>query len=357
MAIDTEFHREGTYFPKVALIQVAWGEGNIALLDPLSCDLNSFSELFETDTQFVMHAAAQDLEVFSRVCGQVPRKLFDTQIAAGFLGLSSPSLAVLYQQYLGVTLPKEDRMTNWLLRPLTEKQKSYAASDVAHLLEIYELQKNRLTELGRLSWVEDECNSFLERESLRRSPDEAWRKIKELRRLKGKSKDVGYSISKWRELEVAKLDIPVKRVLSDLAIVSIAQQIPKTLEELKKIRGFENQKIRNSHQEAILDVVSNPSIAPQESKEKKSDSKSSDLKAAVALITAYIYQLARDVEIDPSLLGTRSDIEALVSGDKESRLLHGWRGVLVGKVSEEILTGKVSFAFDGENRILLEPRN
>ena len=82
MAIDTEFHREGTYFPKVALIQVAWGEGNIALLDPLSCDLNSLSELFETDTQFVMHAAAQDLE--ARVCGQVPKKLFDTQIAAGF---------------------------------------------------------------------------------------------------------------------------------------------------------------------------------------------------------------------------------------------------------------------------------
>ena len=104
-------------------------------------------------------------------------------------------------------------------------------------------------------------------------------------------------------------------------------------------------------------MLSNPSIAPQESKEKKSDSKSSDLKAAVALITAYIYQLARDVEIDPSLLGTRSDIEALVSGDKESRLLHGWRAVLVGQVSEEILTGKVSFAFDGENRILIEPRN
>lgn len=92
MAIDTEFHREGTYFPKVALIQIAWSDDNVALLDPLSCDLQILSELFETDIQFVMHASAQDLEVFHRICGKLPKKLFDTQIAAGFLGLSNPSL-------------------------------------------------------------------------------------------------------------------------------------------------------------------------------------------------------------------------------------------------------------------------
>ena len=182
MAIDTEFHREGTYFPKVALIQIAWSDDKVALLDPLSCDLQILSELFETDIQFVMHASAQDLEVFHRICGKLPKKLFDTQIAAGFLGLSNPSLAILYQKYLGINLPKGDRMTNWLLRPLTEKQKSYAASDVAHLIEIYELQKNKLIELERISWVEDECVAFLEKESLRRSPDQAWRKIKELKR-------------------------------------------------------------------------------------------------------------------------------------------------------------------------------
>ena len=94
-----------------------------------------------------MHAAAQDLEVFSRVCGSVPQRLFDTQIAAGFLGLSTPSLAVLHQQYLGVDLPKGDRMTNWLSRPLTERQKSYAASDVKELIKIYNFQIDRLNEL------------------------------------------------------------------------------------------------------------------------------------------------------------------------------------------------------------------
>ena len=357
MAIDTEFHREGTYFPKAALIQIAWSGENVALLDPLSCDLTSLSELFESEIKFVMHAAAQDLEVFLRVCGSVPKRLFDTQIAAGFMGLSTPSLAILHQQYLGINLPKEDRMTNWLSRPLTEGQKSYAASDVKYLLKIYAFQLKRLHELGRFPWVQDECQVFLDKESVRRSPDEAWKKIKELKRLKGESKDAAHSISKWREMEAARLDIPVRRVISDLAIISISQQLPKSKQELGKIRGLEKQKIRNETAEAILDAIVNAPPVPTENKSSEIKSKNLDLRAAVALVTAYIYQLARDAEIDPSLLGTRNDIEALISGDPDSKLAKGWRGEVVGEVVKNILSGNVSLAFDGENRILLEPRN
>jgi ribonuclease D len=357
LAIDTEFHREGAYFPKVALIQIAWAEHNVALLDPLSCNLAPLSELFENEIKFIMHAGAQDIEVFSRVCGSFPKKIFDTQIAAGFLGLSSPSLAILHQQYLGINLPKEDRMTDWLSRPLTESQKSYAASDVKYLLEIYDFQINRLNQLGRISWVEDECESFLDRESVRRSPDEAWKRIKELKRLKGKSRDAARSISRWRELEAARLDIPVRRVMSDLAIISISQQLPKSIKELEKVRGLEKQKIRNGNAEAILDAIVKAPATPKESKNEEVKSKNSDLRAAVALVTAYIYQLARDVELDPSLLGTRNDIEALISGDMNSKLAKGWRGEVVGEVIKKILTGKVSLVFDGDNRILLEPRN
>ena len=357
MAIDTEFHREGTYFPKVALIQIAWAENNVALLDPLSCDLTPLSQLFDSATKFVMHAAAQDLEVFLRVCGTVPKRLFDTQIAAGFMGLSTPSLAILHQQYLGINLPKEDRMTNWLSRPLTEGQKSYAASDVKYLLEIYDFQLNRLHELGRFSWVQDECESFLDKESARRLPDQAWKRIKELKRLKGKSRDAAHSISKWREIEAARLDIPVRRVMSDLAIVSISQQLPKSIQELGKVRGLEKQKFKNETAEAILDVILNAPPVPLENKSPETKSKNSDIRAAVALVTAYIYQMARDAEIDPSLLGTRNDIEALISGDPDSKLAKGWRGEVVGEVVKNILSGKVSLAFDGENRISLEPRN
>ena len=357
MAIDTEFHREGTYFPKAALIQIASAEGNVAILDPLSCDLSSLSELFESEIKFVMHAAAQDLEVFSRVCGSVPQRLFDTQIAAGFLGLSTPSLAVLHQRYLGIDLPKEDRMTNWLSRPLTERQKSYAASDVKELIKIYNFQIERLKELGRFSWVEDECRAFLDKELVRRSPDEAWKRIKELKRLKGRAKDVACSIAKWREMEAARLDIPVRRVMSDLAVISISQQLPKSVKELAKVRGMEKHKINSETSEEILRVISDAPKAPAEENPKEVMSKNSDSRAAVALVTAYIHQLARDVEVDPSLLGTRNDIEALIGGDINSKLSKGWRGEVVGEVVKNILEGTVSLVFDGQNRILLEPRN
>ena len=357
MAIDTEFHREGTYFPKAALIQIASAEGNVAILDPLSCDLSSLSELFESEIKFVMHAAAQDLEVFSRVCGSVPQRLFDTQIAAGFLGLSTPSLAVLHQRYLGIDLPKEDRMTNWLSRPLTERQKSYAASDVKELIKIYNFQIERLKELGRFSWVEDECRAFLDKELVRRSPDEAWKRIKELKRLKGRAKDVACSIAKWREMEAARLDIPVRRVMSDLAVISISQQLPKSVKELAKVRGMEKHKINSETSEEILRDISDAPKAPAEENPKEVMSKNSDSRAAVALVTAYIHQLARDVEVDPSLLGTRNDIEALIGGDINSKLSKGWRGEVVGEVVKNILEGTVSLVFDGQNRILLEPRN
>ena len=341
----------------MALIQIAWSEDSVALLDPLSCDLSSLAELFKSEIKFVMHAAAQDLEVFSRVCGSVPQRLFDTQIAAGFLGLSTPSLAVLHQQYLGVDLPKGDRMTNWLSRPLTERQKSYAASDVKELIKIYNFQIDRLNELERFSWVEDECSAFLEKELVRRSPDEAWKRIKELKRLKGKSKDVARSVAKWREIEAARLDIPVRRVISDLAIISISQQLPESIQELSKVRGMEKHKIKNETAEAILHAVSDAPAAPVEENLKEVKSKNSDSRAAVALVTAYIYQLARDVEVDPSLLGTRNDIEALIDGDMNSKLSKGWRGEVVGEVVSNILKGTVSLVFDGQNRILLEPRN
>jgi len=188
-------------------------------------------------------------------------------------------------------------------------------------------------------------------------PDQAWRRIKELKRLKGKSRDAAHSISKWREIEAARLDIPVRRVMSDLAIVSISQQLPKSIQELGKVRGLEKQKFKNETAEAILDVILNAPPVPLENKSSETKSKNSDIRAAVALVTAYIYQLARDAEIDPSLLGTRNDIEALISGDPDSKLAKGWRGEVVGEVVKDILSGKVSLAFDGENRILLEPRN
>ena len=211
-ALDTEFHRERTYWPKAALLQLAW-PGHLILIDPLAVDLTPLAELMNSESLGVLHAASQDLEVLELACGASPRHLFDTQIAAGFLGMSTPSLAALHERELGVELPKGNRMTDWLERPLRPAQLDYAAADVDRLLEIHDLLTAQLNERGRLPWAEEEFSILLARDRGLRDPFEAWRKIKEARHLKGTALSVARTIAAWRERRAAEIDQPVRFVL------------------------------------------------------------------------------------------------------------------------------------------------
>jgi ribonuclease D len=149
-AIDTEFHRERTYFPKLALVQLGWDD-QIVLVDPLAVDLSSITRLFASPSIAVFHAAQQDLDVLTHSVKAVPAHMFDTQLAAGFTGYSTPSLLSLLHAELGVAASKGDRLTDWLRRPLTPEQQHYAAGDVAHLLELHDRLSAKLTKLGRLT--------------------------------------------------------------------------------------------------------------------------------------------------------------------------------------------------------------
>ncbi|MBC8195454.1 MAG: HRDC domain-containing protein [Actinobacteria bacterium] len=356
IAVDTEFHRERTYFPKVALIQIAWS-GGLALIDPLEIDLTPMAALLESETLWVMHAAGQDIEVFQRACGTAPHRLFDTQLAAGFIGMSSPSLSALHQQELGFRLAKGDRLTDWLARPLTESQLSYAASDVAHLLEIHDRLMLNLRDRGRLEWAIAECEEMLEREITRREPEDAWRKIKEARNLGGKAKMVVRSVASWRERRAADIDIPVRHVLPDLAVVAIAQKAPTTTEDLRKVRGVDGRHLKGDVARGILEAVASASeLQPLPAGDERPPGREREARAAVTLVSAWVSQLARDLEIDPVLVGTRSDIEALVRGGGDSRMSHGWRHDLVGEPVDELLSGRAALAFDGQGELELVPR-
>ena len=157
-ALDTEFHRERTYWPKVALVQIAW-PGELVLIDPLAVDLAPLRALMDSDALAVLHAASQDLEELELATGAVPRRLIYTQIAAGFLGLSTPSLASLHERELGVQLPKGNRLTDWLERPLKPAQKDYAAADVERLLEIHDAIVAQIDRLGRVAWLKRNARS------------------------------------------------------------------------------------------------------------------------------------------------------------------------------------------------------
>lgn len=355
-ALDTEFHRERSYWPKVALVQIAW-PGSLVLIDPLAVDLAPLAEVMHSDAVAVLHASAQDLEVLQRSTGTVPRRLFDTQIAAGFVGLSTPSLTALHERQLKMSLPKGDRLSDWLSRPLTASQLEYAASDVRHLLTIHDALVSELTQLRRLAWAEDECALLLDRERGGRDPWEAWRKVKEARQLKGKPLRIARSLAAWRELRASLLDLPVRFVMSDVGIVAIAHAAPTSVEQLQGLRGLDGASVKGPVANAILEAVSegiaSDWVPPRPPTRPRGGA---DLRPAVALAAAWINQIASDHQLDPTLLATRADVEALVRGDTDARLAHGWRAEIAGELIGSLVGGNASLAFDGGS-IQLEERS
>ena len=304
-ALDTEFHREKTYFPELALLQIAWPTG-LALIDPLAVDVGPLRTVLEGTGLAVVHAAQQDLEVLTRSCGAVPARLFDTQLAAGFLGHSTPALGNLLSAELGVRLPKGDRLTDWLRRPLTDDQTPYAAADVAHLLTLHDRLCDGLVKVGRLDWALDECAELRQRSSRRWSPSQAWLKLKDHRHFRGASRGVAQEVAAWRERRAAQLDTPARFVLSDLAILGIAQRPPHTLDDLRKVRGIDERAARGTLGNEVLPPVERGrELAPEEIVEPGGEQIDKDLRPAVTLISAWVSQLARDTKVDTALRDPR----------------------------------------------------
>lgn len=354
-AVDTEFHREKSYWPQVALVQVAWGD-RLVLIDPLAVDLAPLAEVFAGGGLAVMHAASQDIEVFERSVGSVPSRLFDTQIAAGFLGYGTPSLSALVEGEVGVGLPKGDRLTDWLRRPLDDRQRAYAASDVAYLLEVHDRLARRLEEQGRTAWVEDECDTH-RRWRPRRSPAEAYLRIKEARQLRGRALGVVRAVAAWREERAAVLDVPARHVMADLAVVTVSNRAPRSVDDLQGVRGLDDRLRRGSLGDELVAAVAQglqdgPPPRATNGADQELDRR---FRPAVALVSAWVAQLARTHKIDASLLATRADIEdLLVSGS--GRLAEGWRADLVGGPVRDLVDGRAALAFEGDG-LVLEPRS
>lgn len=355
--IDTEFHRERTYYPQLALMQLSWAD-QIALVDPLAVDMGLFARALQSDAVVVMHAASQDLEVLDLACGVLPKHLFDTQVAAGFSGHSLPSLLSLVEREFGVHLPKGDRLTDWLHRPLGAEQRRYAAADVEYLLGLHERLTDQLDARGRLDWARQECELHRLRGHVERDPEEAWLRIKEARPLRGAAAGAAQAIAAWRERRAAELDQPVRFVMSDLAVVGIAQRAPTSLDELRRVRGVDDRLARGRTGGEILDAVAKGRSSPRKRpKGGASPELDRQLRPAVTLVSAWVSQLARDLEIDTSLVATRADIESFLAGEPDGRLRMGWRHDLVGERIEALVAGEAALAFNGRGGLVLERRS
>jgi ribonuclease D len=351
-ALDTEFHRERTYFPKLALMQFAAG-GTTTLVDPLAVDMSALRRLFETNAVAVLHAAQQDLDVLTHACGAVPAKIYDTQLASGFLGYSTPSLVSLLMAELKVSAAKGDRLTDWLRRPLTTEQLAYAAADVDHLLALQDCLDAQLAELGRSEWVGEACEELRQRPASGTEPGQAWLRIKDVRMLKPRSRGVARAICEWRERRAMAVDVPVRQILPDLAVLGIAQRQPKTTQDLVQSRGVDQRHSTGNLAREILEAVAQGQRADVDLPAPDGEELDRHLRPAVALISAWLGDLARKQRIDTTLLATRADLVALLRGDHDARLTQGWRAQLVGDAVQRLVRGEAGLTFDGRGGLRL----
>jgi ribonuclease D len=362
-ALDTEFHRERTYWPVLALVQVAWpagdpGPAGVALIDPLAVDVTPLAKVLAGPGVMVAHAADQDLELLERTCGRGPSVLFDTQIAAGFAGHSSASLGALSKAFLGKDVAKGDRLTDWRTRPLTDSQMTYAAEDVLHLLSLADAICSDLARTGRRSWAEEECEALRARPHGPGDPQRAWWKLRDCRSLRGASRGVAQEVAAWRERRAQTTDQPIRSVLPDLAVQAMSHRPPTTADAINRTRGLEGRHLRPAVAAEVLEAVSRGRTLPSsELQLPPVDDVPKDQRAPVSLVMAWMTQVARDERIDPSLLATRSDVASFLRGDPRSRVAAGWRREILAEPITALVEGRAALAFGGAGRLVLEERS
>ena len=349
--LDAEFHGESSYYPRLAVLQVATPT-RAAVVDATLVDVSPLRAVLEGRGLMVAHAGEQDLQVLQRATGAIPARMLDTQIAAGFLGFGSPSLLKLVSELLGVRLEKGARMSDWFKRPLTPEQITYAAADVLHLLDLRAVLEERLTAAGRLEWALEECE--LHRRV--RQPDitAVWWRVKGYRQLRGKSRGVAQELAAWRETAAMAADKPARRILADEALMLLAERPPRSARDMPTSRLFDVRRLSPEHLEGIMAAVARGLELPSDALRLPPDTDlPPHLQPLATLLSAWIAQQARDASIDVALVATRTDIEAFLRRTPDNRLDRGWRADLVGSTVGRIMAGKAAVAYDGNGRLVL----
>lgn len=327
LAVDTEFVRERTYYPELCLIQVSDG-GEPVVVDMLAIrdPKPLFSLLEHRETIKVLHAAAQDLEIFAHLRGEVPQPIFDTQIAATMLGEKDQiSYAALVSCRLGVALDKSLTRTDWSRRPLHVSAIQYAEDDVRHLATLYELLESELSVLGRLEWLYDECTRYADPAQYRTEPAAAWKRLRALPRLPETAQAAAIALAAWRERTAMRANRPRKWILSDDSLYRIAERRPDTLETLGAIASL-SPRYLSRYGPALLRILADPDSVPFTLQEARPPTASQ--KQKLAELRGQVDRASRRLNIPASFLATRAEMERIVRGGCNvtgARLFRGWR--------------------------------
>lgn len=343
IAVDTEFLREKTYYPKLCLVQVAAGE-SIAAIDPILIeDLSPLAALLADATVTkVFHACGQDLEVLLDGMGVTCAPVFDTQLAAAFLGMrQQASYASVVEAYCGVRLPKAESLTDWARRPLDPEQLTYAEDDVRYLPAIYERMMAQLVEKDRLAWVAPEMQALADPARLRRDPREAYLRLRRSGSLTRRQLAVAREVCAWREETAARRDLPRKWVASDEVVVEVCKRTPGSLDRLRKIRGTDQISERDAR--VLLDAVARGQACPAEDcpKVERHARPSSETEGVIDLMYAVLRLVSEKSGVATQLIATRDDLLDFVQDREASPLGAGWRWELAGSTLDRLLAGEV----------------
>ena len=361
VAVDTEFMRETTYWPKLCLIQAAAPSAE-ACIDPLSdeLDLEPFLAIMRDESILkVFHAARQDVEIFNNLQA-MPKPLFDTQVAGMAAGFGEQiAYDALVRQMLKIDLDKSSRFTDWARRPLSDNQLTYALADVTHLAALYPMLRERLEKEGRIGWVTDEMNDLTSPANYDVEPENAWKRLRP-RKHAVKYLAVYKAVAAWRERSAQSRDQPRGRILKDEAIDEIATQGPTDADGLDRLRsvpkGFSGSRFGPDLVAAIREALKDPeAYAPVIERARQSASPAAG--AVVELLKVLLKARAEESGVASKLIATVSDLEQIANDDEaDVAALKGWRREAFGEDALRLKAGELALVLDGARVRVVEVR-
>jgi ribonuclease D len=357
VTIDTEFLRERTYYSKLCLIQLAMpgtDDSNAVLVDPLSdgLSLEPLYDLFrDTSVVKVFHAARQDLEIFFVDAQVFPEPLFDTQVAAMVCGFGEQvGYETLVKKISRQQVDKTSRFTDWSRRPLTDAQKTYAIADVTHLRQVYEFLAKKLEENNRSHWVQEELGILTNPGTYIIEPVNAWKRVK-TRTSSVKFLSVVQALAAFREEYAQSRDVPRNRVFKDDAMVELANNKPKSMEDLNRSRLLLREARRGDIADGILKAVADGMALPADKAPKAPEGREKlQVNPAIAdLLRVLLKAKTESAGVAAKLIAPASDLDALAAGIRDVAALSGWRAEVFGDDALRLCEGKIALAAVGSD--------
>ncbi len=354
IAMDTEFVSEDSYRPELCLIQVASPEG-LGLIDAIAIDDATpfWKMLAEGEHETIVHAGRGDLEFCIRAVEQRPKRLIDTQVAAGLIGIEYPiGLRNLILKVVSERSKKHETRTDWRRRPLSERQIEYALDDVRHLRKITDFLNGRLEELNRTDWLREEMERWqddIERSILQ----ERWRRLSGSAGMDRKSLALARELWRWREAEAERRNTPARRVIRDDLLVELAKRQSSDPKRIRAVRGFERRNLVRAIPE-IAECIARALELPEDEWPSKIQS---DRKPQLSVLGQFLFSalgsIAREAQLAPSLVGGPNDVRDLITNRTGNgrhgtppSLSTGWRAELVGNLFDDLLSGKIAVRVD-----------